>query len=147
MEEAAVAEKKKRKKPVSQVAKCLERLRSEGYCAEKVERWNSFARIRQDFGGFADIVAWKAGEMGALAIQACADSGVGAHVTKLTNPPDSDRNGADRVKKIAAWLASSNRLEIWSFAQRGARGERKTWRLRRIIVTPTGTTHEMPSQD
>lgn len=107
------------------VQRSIAELKKRGYTCHVVERWNSFAKIRQDFGGFADILAYKPGEVGVLAIQACADSGdVSKHVKKLLG-----------VANLGVWLQSGNKCEIWGWGMRGERGKRKTWTLRAINMT------------
>lgn len=105
------------------IQRSLAELKKRGYTAHVVERFNTFVKIRQDFGGFADILAYKAGEPGVLAVQACVGKGdVAKHVTKLKP-----------LATVKEWLKSSNRFEIWSWAKRGERGKRKLWSL---VVTP-----------
>lgn len=107
-------------------------LREMGYEYAIVEKYNQFVRRRQDFGGFADILAWKQGVKGVLAVQACAGRGdMSKHVTKLTtvSPTEDEVKGKARIRKIRAWLGAGNRLEIWSWAKRGPRGERKSWTM------------------
>jgi hypothetical protein len=55
-------------------------LREEGYTCAIVERWNPFAKIRQDLFGFIDILAIKKDET--LAVQ-CTSTGVAERVKKI----------------------------------------------------------------
>ena len=104
-----------------------------------MERWNQWARVRQDFGGFADILCFKSGEFGVLAIQACADNGgdVSDHVKKLTSvlPDEKPERGASRIRNVKEWLASGNKLDVMGWGKRGERGKRKVWTLRRVPIT------------
>jgi hypothetical protein len=59
----------------------LEKLRSEGYLCQIVERWNPHARIRQDLFGIGDILAIKPGET--LLVQTTSRGNVAARVTKI----------------------------------------------------------------
>lgn len=105
------------------IQRSLQELKKRGYTAHVVERFNTFVKIRQDFGGFADILAYKLGEPGVLAIQACVGSGdVAKHVNKLKP-----------LANVKTWLQAGNRLEIWSWAKRGERGARKLWSM---VCTP-----------
>jgi hypothetical protein len=52
---------------MSPTQRSLKYLREQGYLAEVVERWNAFARIRQDLFGCIDILALREGET--LAVQ------------------------------------------------------------------------------
>ncbi len=93
-------------------------LKELGYEAVVVERWNSFARIRQDLKG-VDILGFKAGEP-LLAVQTTSDVHHADHCDKL------------RLSGNAAlWKACGVNIEVWSWGKRGARGERKLWTLRR----------------
>lgn len=108
----------------SPTARTLAKLRAEGWTAAVVERWNPHVRIRQDLGGGIDVLAWKPRcglhwPAQILGVQACAGSGHAAHRAKLLAEP-----------RMAIWLAAGGRLEIWSWAKRGARGERKLWECR-----------------
>lgn len=110
------------------VQRTLATLRENGYNAHVVEKWNQWAHRRQDFGGFADVLAYKEGESGVLAIQACADNGgdVSAHFHKLCGVPD-----------LLVWLKAGNRCEIWGWGKRGAAGKRKLWTLRIVGLVVT----------
>ena len=85
-------------------------LRKRGYRYAVVERWIPQARKRQDFCGFADILAFHPGIVGVLAVQTCAASGLSSHVRKLTSPPV--------LEKVLDWLEAGNRLEVWGWEKR-----------------------------
>jgi len=112
----------------SPTSRSLEQLKKDGYFAQVVERWNPYAKIRQDLFGVIDIVAIKATEMGVLAIQATSGSNTYARVVKCLESPF-----------LAAWLGSGNRLEVWGWAKRGARGERKLWTLKKTPIVLPGS--------
>jgi hypothetical protein len=80
----------------------LEKLKEEGYTAQVVERWNSFARVRVDLFGFIDIIGLKDGET--LAVQATSYTNISARVKKIT-----EHENLAAVRK-AGW-----RLEIWGW--------------------------------
>ena len=66
---------------MSPTARSLAHLKSLGYTAKVVERWNPFAKIRQNlFGG--DLLALKPGEP-VLVIQATSGTNHAARRTKL----------------------------------------------------------------
>lgn len=103
---------------MSPTQRSLAHLKQLGYQARIVEKWNPFAHVRQDlFGG--DILALKCGEP-VLVVQATTGT-----------------NHAARREKLAAagfvdlWKGAGARLEVWSWAKQGPRGQRKTWTLRR----------------
>lgn len=99
-------------------ARTLKELKQTGYLAQVVEKWNPWAKIRQDLYGFIDVVAIKAGESWVLGIQ-CTMAGHSANrMQKAKASPN-----------LAVWLACGNRFEVWGFSKKGPRGERKTWEL------------------
>ena len=118
----------------SPTSRTLALLRSEGWTAEVVERWNPHSKTRKDLGGGIDVLAWKARTYvaftsnltvagkndGMLGVQACAGASHSARKAKLLSE-----------KKMAQWLAAGGRLEIWSWSKKGARGKRKLWEVRR----------------
>jgi len=66
---------------MSATARTLERLRELGYQARGVEKWNPYAKIRQDlFGG--DLLALKPGEP-VLVVQCTTGANVAARIAKL----------------------------------------------------------------
>lgn len=102
-------------------------LEKRGYIAGKTEQpWNRFSKVRQDFCGFADIIAFHPEHNETLAIQACTnDGGVQKHLDKLL-----------AIYAVGMWVKQpSRRLEIWGWAKRGERGKRKLWTLRVIPIT------------
>ena len=66
---------------MSPTEKSLKYLRKQGYTAVVTERWNPFARIRQDLFGIVDILCLKPGET--LAVQCTSDSNVSSRVAKI----------------------------------------------------------------
>jgi hypothetical protein len=56
-------------------------LRSQGWATWRVEHWNSFARIRQDLFGFADILAIK--QDSSILVQTTSAANVSARVHKI----------------------------------------------------------------
>lgn len=122
-----------------------EELEKHGYVVGKTEQpWNQFSKVRKDFCGFADLIAFHPDKNDVLAVQCCSDNGgdVSAHVKKLT--------ALDSVRK---WIKQPcRRLEIWGWGKRGVRGKRKMWTLRvieinivdgdSIVVSPCLTTDD-----
>jgi hypothetical protein len=106
---------------MSPTQRSLAHLKDLGYRAKVVERWNPFAKVRQDlFGG--DILALKSGEP-VLIVQATTGSNHAARRMKL-----------DEEGFTALWTSAGARLEIWSWAKAGAQGKRKVWTLRREVL-------------
>jgi hypothetical protein len=106
---------------MSPTARSLQHLKDLGYRAKVVEKWNPFAKIRQDLFG-ADLLALKSGEP-VLAIQATSGSNHAARRTKL-----------DEEGFITLWTSAGASLEIWSWKKQGPRGEKKVWTLRREVL-------------
>lgn len=90
-----------------------------GWIVQVVEHWNAFARRRIDLFGVIDLIALD-GNHGPLAIQVTA---AGSHSAR--------RNKALGEPRLAAWLRSGARFEVWSYGKKGASGKRKLWTLRR----------------
>lgn len=116
--------KPKRKKSTSPTKRSLAKLRADGYHVEIVERWNPFARIRQDLLGFIDVLALREGQI--LAVQVTA-SGVSARLEKIRNEP-----------RARLWLAAGGALEVHGWRLVGKRGERKTYQARVVRVWMDG---------
>ncbi len=112
-----VAAKPKRAKTVSPTQRTLQQLRKDGWVCHVAERWNPFAKIRQDAFGIIDILAIGGGHI--LAVQACAGASHAARRDKIVAEP-----------RARIWLESGGRLEIWSWAKQGARGAVKKWTCR-----------------
>lgn len=112
---------------MSPTARTLAELRSLGYTSAVVERWNPWAKIRQDLYGFIDILAVKADEPGVLAVQTTSTDHAANRMAKAKASPN-----------LAVWLASKNRFEVWGWSKKGARGERKVWQLHRRAANLTG---------
>lgn len=87
--------------------------------AQVVERWNAFAKIRQDLFGCIDIVS--VGSRGICGIQACARSSVSARLEKAQAQPG-----------LRQWLASGGLFLVQGWGKVG-RG-RKLWQCREIEV-------------
>lgn len=106
------------KEMMSPTQRSLAHLKHLGYAAKVVEKWNPFAKIRQDLFG-ADVLALKAGEP-VLAIQATTGANHAARRTKL-----------EAEGFVALWKGAGAALEIWSWTHARPRGKRKVWTLRR----------------
>jgi hypothetical protein len=105
----------------SPTQRSLKHLRDLGFTAEVTERWNAYAKIRQDLFGFVDILAIK--DDSTLAVQTTSRSNRSARLNKIL--------ANDKAK---VWLMSPARqLEIHGWAKVGPRGKRKTWQ---VMVTP-----------
>ena len=92
---------------MSPTERTLKELRKRGYLAAVVERWNAFAKIRQDLFGLVDIIALRDGET--LAVQTTSGSNVSDRVRKIG---DSDKIGTIRK---AGW-----RVVVWGWSRNAA---------------------------
>lgn len=106
----------------SPAQRTLALLRSEGWTAHVVEHWNPHAHVRQDFGGFADIIAY-APSRGVLAVQCTSGAHVSERVDKLCALPN-----------VAAWLRAGCRVHVWGWRKAGDRGKRKLWDVRVVAL-------------
>lgn len=106
----------------SPTARTLAALRAEEWTAQVVERWNAFARVRVDLFGCIDVLAVRPGAI--LAVQATSGANVAARVAKSKALP-----------ALRTWLEAGGRFEVWGWAKRGRRGEKKVWTARRKAIT------------
>lgn len=60
-------------------------LENQGYTVAITERWNAFAKIRQDLFGIIDLLAIKPGEV--LGVQTTSGSNVSARLQKIKAAP------------------------------------------------------------
>lgn len=75
----------------SPTQRTLAEMRKRGYICEVVERWNQFAKIRQDLFGFIDVLCL--GDNEVIGVQATSAGNVAARVRKIA---DHDNVGAVR---------------------------------------------------
>ena len=103
---------------VSPTQRALKHVRSLGYTAQVVEKWNMHAKVRHDLFGCIDILAIRHG-MPVLGIQATSHSNLAARVKKCTELGQG-------------WLsATGTQLECWAF--RPLKGQRQ-WQLDRRVI-------------
>lgn len=106
----------------------LAHLRRGGYTAGIVEKWNQFANVRQDFLGFADILAVRSDRQGVLAIQCHPVASLAAHRKKCLTDPKV-------VPRLRVWLEAGNELRLEAWGLKGERGKRKLWTVTHEYVT------------
>lgn len=99
-------------------------LKKQGITSQIVERWNSFAKVRQDLFGFADIVA-----LGPriVAIQVTSGTNVAARIDKIYD-----------TAAAKEWLQAGGLIEVHGWRKTGAAGKRKLWALRRVVIELDG---------
>lgn len=114
---------RKRRKPASMspTKRARAEMLARGWTSQIVEKWNPFAKVRQDLFGFIDIVAVHQ-SCGILGVQACVGSSHAAREAKIEAEP-----------RALAWIAAGGRIEVWSFSKTNGRkaGKRKLWTMRR----------------
>lgn len=94
---------------MSPTERTLKYLRALGYRAVVTERWNPFAKIRQDLFGIIDVLAVRRGET--LGVQCTSYTNVSARVTKIAG------HDSTPMLREAGW-----RLEVhgWTKGKQGA---------------------------
>lgn len=109
----------------SPTVQSLKHLRKQGYVVQVVERWNQWARIRQDFAGFADLIAFrKSKKTDIVAIQTT-----------------STGNISSRYKKVLAcdnaivWIQAGGKITLHGWSKKGPRGKMKRWTLTERQIT------------
>lgn len=108
---------------MSPTQRTLAKLREDGYVCAIVEKWNPYARIRQDLFGFIDVVAIRSTDAGVLGIQTTSGSNISARISKIQASP-----------YYQIWKSSGNRIEVWGWSKKGKKGERKTWQVRIVVL-------------
>lgn len=106
-----------------------------GYQVAIVERWNQWAKVRQDLYGFIDLLCLKEGAC-LIAIQATSTGNMNSRIAKIKTLPASWK-----------WITSGNRLEVWGWALRGKKGKRKKYELKRHVVTGMDLCHLADEQE
>lgn len=106
-----------------------------GYQVAIVEKWNQWAKVRQDLFGFVDLLCLKEGNV-LLAIQATSTGNMPSRIKKIKSLPASWK-----------WITTGNRLEVWGWAKRGKKGQRKKYELKRQIVTGMDLCHLADEQE
>lgn len=115
-------------------ARTLCELKRMGCIAQVVERWNAYARVRQDLFGFADVLAISAGAggdgplrvRGLAAIQCTTGDHHASRREKILGEP-----------RAFAWLKAGGIIQIWSWSKAGPRGAVKKWRARVETIVPS----------
>lgn len=100
----------------SPTVQSLKRMRDAGYACEVTERWNPFAKCRQDMFGFVDIIC--CGPEDTIAVQTTVRGEVKRRIAKIQGLPQAKR-----------WLSvnAKRRIQVHGWAKMGERGQRKTW--------------------
>lgn len=95
----------------------LKHMREQGYLAAVTEKWNPFAKIRQDLFGIVDVLA--VGEGGTVAVQCTSASNVASRVTKI-----ADSDSTPFIRKAG-----------WRFEVHGWKKVKGRWIVRVVDVS------------
>lgn len=104
----------------SPTQRTLKKLKDEGYVAAIVERWNPFARIRQDLYCFVDVLGLKDGET--LAVQTTTQAHQAERIKKIKAHPNY------KVLKKASWTIH---VHGW---RKLKKGKRYLWECRVVEI-------------
>src|SRR5688500_17356389 len=102
----------------SPTQRSLKKLRDDGYLVHVAERWNPWAKVRQDAFGFVDLVALKAGEP-PLLVQVTSGSHASERMEKIRGLPSFEV-----VRKALV------KIQVHAWRKAGPRGGRKKWEVR-----------------
>ena len=100
-----------------------------GYQVAIVEKYNQWAKVRQDLFGFIDLLCLSEGKC-LLAIQATTTGNMNSRIQKIKSLPASWK-----------WITSGNRLEVWGWSLKGKKGKRKKYEVKRHILTGMDLKH------
>lgn len=94
---------------VSPTQRSLKLLRSDGWNCHVTEKWNAFARIRQDAFGFGDILAFRNDET--TLVQTTSLPNVSARIKKILDIPEAHSwaNGGGRSIIVHGWAKKGSR--------------------------------------
>ena len=112
----------------SPTQRSLALMRKDCPLVQVTERWNAFAKVRQDLFGFIDVLAVRGDTV--IAVQTTTGDNVSARYQKMRYLP-----------AVVHWLESATRkLVIHGWSKRGAKGKRKLWDCRTVNLKlgPTG---------
>jgi hypothetical protein len=109
----------KKKSSTSPTQRTLALCKRQGWTCQIVERWNSFAKIRQDLFGFIDVVVADGSNI--LGIQTTSGDNFAARLEKIKAEP-----------RALAWLNSGGRIFIHGWRKLKATGR---WDCRELEVT------------
>ena len=123
----------------SPMALTLAILKERDLVYEKTEHWNAFAKCRNDFLGFIDIVVL----MGKyhVGIQVTTQANRSARIKKIT----TDKKIRPKVTK---WLERGDRIEVWGWHKimrrrtDGKRGKVGVWQANIAMITLADMMHE-----
>lgn len=102
-------------------------LRKDGSLVHIAERWNAYAKIRQDAFGFADLIAVDL-DGRVTFIQVTTDANLSARRKKVGSNPVAQRIAVGKTAFV----------ECWGYAKHGEKGKRKLWECQRWVLIHLG---------
>jgi hypothetical protein len=108
-------------------------LKEQGYDTDITEMpFNPYTKRRKDLFNLIDLVGIREDMPGVVGIQATGED-CSSHIRKILEGfTDSKGKTYGPNPHLRIWLKAGNRFFIWSWCLRGAKGKRKTYRLREI---------------
>lgn len=102
----------------------LKLMKDRGYLCQIVERWNSFAKVRQDLFGFIDVIC--VSDDGVIGVQTTSYSNMSARVKKIREHENFQKVYDSGIKTIVqGWHKVNNR-----------------WKCREVEVFPQVDTQD-----
>lgn len=115
-EKSEPAPKARKKSGPSPTQHTLKALKEAGHICQVTEKWNPFAKIRQDLFGCIDLVYCDVRRGAIVGVQATSDSNRSARIAKSAAEP-----------RLKFWLKCGGKFEVWTWGKKGDRGKRKLW--------------------
>lgn len=122
------------KSPTQKAGALLKRL---GYLVTITERWNAFAKIRQDAWGFVDLIAIKEGHK-PLYLQVTSWGGVVDRYNKIVTGGDDKLKDTRLAAARILCSSSSAQVEVWGFKPGRTRRTEDNLKRCRIIYDRDG---------
>jgi hypothetical protein len=94
-------------------------LKKKGFKVAIVEKWNQWAKVRQDLFGIFDLLAIHPDITGVVGIQVTSGSNMAARRSKIAGS-----------EMAPVWLLGGNTIELHGWRKVGERGKRKVWDVR-----------------
>lgn len=86
----------------------LKLMKERGYLCQIVERWNSFAKVRQDLFGFIDVIC--VSEDGVIGVQTTSYGNMSARIKKIREHENFQRVHASGIRiSVQGWHKVNNR--------------------------------------
>ena len=107
----------------SPAQRSLAYLKKNGFIAAVVEKWNPYARVRQDLFGFIDIVAFDYFNGKIFGVQTTSTGNMNARIKKIISIPEAKY-----------WLQAGATIFVHGWSKKGAAGRRKTYQIKVVEV-------------